>query len=186
MRVISLSQPWAWVMMFGAKRVENRSWPAPVALYGQRIAMHAAKSWDAEAYEGLVEGDFGLIPGLPSRRVLCENLTEDGYSEPQPGFADQSRLPARACFVHGGIIGSFTLDHGVARKRDKHGQTSMIFTEEDERLVAPDQVRFFFGDYGHVYRDMTPLRRPIPFRGMQGYVNLTAAMADEVRALEER
>lgn len=50
MRALSLSQPWAHVVVHGPKRIENR----PIQLLGaarkhvgDRIAIHAAKSWDA-------------------------------------------------------------------------------------------------------------------------------------------
>ena len=52
MRALSLSQPWASVVVHGPKRIENR--PLSLAggagkLVGHTIAVHAAKSWDADA-----------------------------------------------------------------------------------------------------------------------------------------
>lgn len=43
-KAISLWQPWASLIAVGAKRIETRSWPAPPALIGERIAIHAAKT----------------------------------------------------------------------------------------------------------------------------------------------
>lgn len=43
MKAISLHQPWASLIMLGAKRVETRSWRPPEALIGQRVMIHAAK-----------------------------------------------------------------------------------------------------------------------------------------------
>lgn len=43
MKAVSLWQPWASLIACGAKQVETRSWPAPRAVVGQRIAIHAAK-----------------------------------------------------------------------------------------------------------------------------------------------
>jgi len=45
LKAISLWQPWACLVAFGAKGYETRSWPAPESLIGQRIAIHAAKRW---------------------------------------------------------------------------------------------------------------------------------------------
>jgi hypothetical protein len=63
MHALSLSQPWAWCVVHGPKRVENRSAPsiASVArtLIGQRIAIHAAKSWDNTAAPRM--RDAGLV-----------------------------------------------------------------------------------------------------------------------------
>lgn len=47
-RVLSLTQPWASLVMLGAKKIETRSWPAPKAMIGQRIAIHASKGWTAD------------------------------------------------------------------------------------------------------------------------------------------
>lgn len=54
MKALSLSQPWLWaVELFASdpagKGIENRSWPPPISMIGQRIALHAAQSWDDDA-----------------------------------------------------------------------------------------------------------------------------------------
>ncbi len=43
MRAISLWQPWASLLFTPAKRHETRSWAPPRTVWGQRIAIHAAK-----------------------------------------------------------------------------------------------------------------------------------------------
>ncbi len=42
MKAITLWQPWASLIAIGAKPIETRSWYAPQALVGQRLAIHAA------------------------------------------------------------------------------------------------------------------------------------------------
>ena len=49
MKALSLSQPWLWAVLYAGKHVENRSWPPPIDMIEQRIALHAAKSWDDDA-----------------------------------------------------------------------------------------------------------------------------------------
>jgi hypothetical protein len=44
MRAISLWQPWASLVVAGKKRIETRSWQTS---YRGRLAIHAAKKWDA-------------------------------------------------------------------------------------------------------------------------------------------
>lgn len=44
MRCISLIQPWAWLVTAGPKRIENREWPLPRGLIGQRVLIHASKT----------------------------------------------------------------------------------------------------------------------------------------------
>lgn len=45
MRAISLWQPWATAIAVGVKKIETRHWAPPQTVYGQRIAIHAAKRW---------------------------------------------------------------------------------------------------------------------------------------------
>lgn len=58
MPAISLWQPWATLIVIGAKRIETRDWPAPRKFWGQRIAIHAAKHWTREEHEIASEGYF--------------------------------------------------------------------------------------------------------------------------------
>jgi hypothetical protein len=49
MRALSIMQPWASCIAYGAKRTENRGWPAPPWIIGHDIALHASRKpdWDA-------------------------------------------------------------------------------------------------------------------------------------------
>jgi hypothetical protein len=123
-RVLSLSQPWLWsidtyVSPPGGvepKRIENRSWPCPAAVIGERIALHAARSWDDDAISFFVK--LGIEH--PARRELYDkgkitsvatvtdviDCTETGHRSPPPGqeywlfgpfgwvLVDVRRLPA--------------------------------------------------------------------------------------------
>jgi hypothetical protein len=57
MLALTVRQPWAWAIMAGWKRVENRSWRTAVR---GRIYVHAGRLDDA--------------PGLDSFRGICEPL----------------------------------------------------------------------------------------------------------------
>lgn len=48
-RGLTLWRPWAWSIVHGSKRVENRPWAPPRSIMGQYIALHAGKHWD---YDG--------------------------------------------------------------------------------------------------------------------------------------
>ena len=43
LKALTLHQPWASLIALGAKRIETRNWRPPVALIGQRLAIHAGK-----------------------------------------------------------------------------------------------------------------------------------------------
>jgi hypothetical protein len=47
MKALTLWQPWAWALFHG-KPVENRPWRPSDAMIGQRIAIHAGKTFDHE------------------------------------------------------------------------------------------------------------------------------------------
>lgn len=46
MKALTLTQPWASLVMSGDKRIETRSWSTA---YRGPLAIHAAKGWDADA-----------------------------------------------------------------------------------------------------------------------------------------
>lgn len=58
MRALSLLQPWASLVIVGAKRWETRSWRTPHSMIGQVIAIHASKKFDAECRELTVNPPF--------------------------------------------------------------------------------------------------------------------------------
>lgn len=69
---LSISQPWAWLIVSRLKRVENRQWGAAQLAQarvrvGRRFAVHAAKSYDADAAEDLA--DYGIV--VPERPALA-------------------------------------------------------------------------------------------------------------------
>jgi len=49
MKALTLIQPWSWAIAHAGKRVENREWQPPTQMFGQRIAIHAGKKFDARA-----------------------------------------------------------------------------------------------------------------------------------------
>ena len=49
MMALSIQQPWADLILFGGKDIENRTWPLPDKMRGQRIYVHAGKKIDLDA-----------------------------------------------------------------------------------------------------------------------------------------
>lgn len=45
MKSLSVIQPWATLIATGAKRIETRSWAPPESVIGERLAIHASKSF---------------------------------------------------------------------------------------------------------------------------------------------
>ncbi|MFF2571140.1 hypothetical protein [Streptomyces sp. NPDC058084] len=66
-RGLTVKQPYAWALLNG-KTVENRSWPAPAALIGTTVLLHAGKELHRE---GLRDARVLDLPGLPARDDLA-------------------------------------------------------------------------------------------------------------------
>ena len=48
MKALSLKQPWAWSIVHGPKRIENRKWAPWPQVVGEVIAIHASKTYDED------------------------------------------------------------------------------------------------------------------------------------------
>jgi hypothetical protein len=70
-KALSLTQPWASLVVCGAKEIETRSWPCPRHVIGRRIAIHAAK--------GIKRGELiALAATWNFRGALIEKLGRMG------------------------------------------------------------------------------------------------------------
>lgn len=93
MKALTIWQPWASLVAWGAKRFETRSWPAPRTLKpGDLLAIHAAKrpvrteEWDDALWREVFAAAGGsVVPrSIPVGKVLaicqflgCEQITAD-------------------------------------------------------------------------------------------------------------
>lgn len=67
MKALTIRQHWAWAIVHGSKRVENRTWRPSPKMIGQRFAIHAAVRFDSPAaFDDVSE----IIYGEPGRRSL--------------------------------------------------------------------------------------------------------------------
>ncbi|MFA9261830.1 MAG: ASCH domain-containing protein [Undibacterium sp.] len=73
MKVISIWNPWASLIVHGFKFIETRSWPAPKTVIGQRIGIASTKSVLPIQKEAFVDSkfqDFYYLSGLPDLQKL--------------------------------------------------------------------------------------------------------------------
>lgn len=63
MKALTLWQPWASLIIWGPKRIENRTWAPPQFVLFKRIAIHAGKKLEKHILEEL--GHRILPGGLP-------------------------------------------------------------------------------------------------------------------------
>lgn len=103
MKALTIWQPWASLIVEGAKPYEFRGWKPPASLIGQRIAIHAGarKVRDSEITELLwqIERGEACLHEEPALDVLCRAMVDPGIltlshvlctavlGEPMPGDA---------------------------------------------------------------------------------------------------
>lgn len=141
MKALPLWQPWASLVAIGAKRVETRSWPAPLGIVGQRIAIHATKGGLSKSEE---------LDLLMRHEVV--HAFEEATGE----------IPTPADLPRGAIVCTAVL----ARCR---GITTMHASQLEER--NPREFAFGDytpGRHAWVLEDVQPVDPPLPCRGSQG------------------
>ena len=74
MKALTISQPFASMIISGIKWVENRTWSAPSSVVGQRIAIHAGKGRQYLIAKDLLQYPTGAILAT-ARLEVCFNLS---------------------------------------------------------------------------------------------------------------
>lgn len=69
---LSLLQPWASLIILGAKRVETRSWPPPTKAIGELLAIHASARFPREMRECFEVEPFRSVLGAAGYRCWQE------------------------------------------------------------------------------------------------------------------
>lgn len=82
MKVLTLTQPWAMLVVKGYKRFETRSWQPDQRLWPCPLAIHAAKGWTAEDRQYARE--LGFDPdALPRGAVVGEVILQGVFRTEQ-------------------------------------------------------------------------------------------------------
>lgn len=74
MKAISIKQPWASLIAYGIKDIENRTWKCPQKYIGQRVLIHAAKTPVKEGWSALTETQLKKV--FPHKNKLYGNNEE--------------------------------------------------------------------------------------------------------------
>ena len=138
-RALSLWQPWASWVADGRKLVENRSWPPPSDLVCGLMLVHATRKVDPDA-NGVCER-FGMpLTYGPLGAVL-------GVVRVMGAVRTEGLLLVPA------VRGAWRIDRAAP---PSHPHVSEV-----------TESRWFFGPWGWLLKDATPLARPVPARGAQ-------------------
>lgn len=108
MIALSIQQPWAWLIMAGYKDIENRTWRPPVHVIGQRIGIHASRTFDLQGYRRIRL----VFPEIPMPAVAAADRWAD-------------------VFESGGLIGSAILRECVTVSESPwfEGPFGLVFGE---------------------------------------------------------
>ena len=84
MKALTLTQPWATLVILGVKGWETRSWKPGGLAIGERIAIHAAKSWTRDDIDFAFDmASRDILPRVPSielpRGAVLGTVTFTGY-----------------------------------------------------------------------------------------------------------
>lgn len=121
MKALSLTQPWATLIILGIKKWETRSWYPPARMRGQRIVVHASKGWrtDDRLFADRLRRD-GILPmdaDLP-RGAALGTVRLDGLIRTDPALVVR-HIDARERLLGDYNFGRFAWELGDPRPFDE-------------------------------------------------------------------
>lgn len=118
MKTISVRQPWAWLIIYGGKDIENRDWPTR---YCGPLAIHAAKGMTVQEYED----SYDFVNSFDRRLA--------------------SKIPAFPELVRGAVIGTVILHDCVTADGSNWFQGIYGFILTDPKPMDPVFVKGALG-----------------------------------------
>lgn len=157
MRGLTLIQPYASAIFLpepDRKDVENRTWPPPASILGQRIAIHAGVKKPDPAW-GLPDGiDFGPLDELPRGSILGTARVVGALDRRSP--------------IGAGWIG----------RRVFLPELTALGDRDRGRLCILDSSRWWVGPVGWLLDDVRACAVPVACKGAMGLWTVP----DDVRA----
>jgi hypothetical protein len=201
---LSALQPWPWLMFYATARkdIENRTWPPPRHLLGQRVAIAASARFDGNEWRrarllmstrGLRgndplpcrdELDFGAIIGTVEL-AGCIASTPPALADPVEIQELKNSITEGEMLARGGrsAAGRKYTEPELAAIRDSIARSRAKLAE---LLSVSYGSPWFVGPYGFVLREPRALAKPIPCKGRQGFWQVPPAIARAVREQERR
>jgi hypothetical protein len=154
MKAVTIWQPWASLIMAGAKPYEFRGWRPPASLIGQRIVIHAAsRKIDRDELNDLL-----MILSLRDRsdeiaRRAAETCLRPEQAIPVLNMAFEGQVPMSA---------------GLGTAIIGEPLSGIEIAEEFGVPRANDSDRDEHANWGWPMLDIDPWPEPVPMRGKQG------------------
>lgn len=157
MKALTIWQPWASLIMAGAKPYEFRSWRAPRSIIGERIVIHAAKT-RIDRTEVL-----DLLHVL-SLRDRCDTIAR--------AAAETCLFPEQAIAVlNEALAFDLPLSVGLGTAVVGEPRLGTMIAEEFGIPRANDSDRDEHANWGWPLTDIEVWPEPMPMRGRQGLWN---------------
>lgn len=157
MKALTIWQPWASLIIAGAKPYEFRGWRPPASMIGQRIVIHAAaRKIDHEELGDLAWLCTNRNRGAATRKLWAQTCLKAEFAQPVFEQALAGQLPMSAA-IGTAIIGEPCL--------------GTVIAEEFGVPRANDSDRDEHANWGWPMLDIEPWPEPIPMRGAQGFWN---------------
>lgn len=160
MKALTIWQPWASLIIAGAKPYEFRGWRAPRSLIGQRIVIHAAaRKIDREEACSIYKIIEHRDVSDAMKNYAAETCLKPGKALPILGRAWMPyRLPLpMACGIGTAVLGE--------------PRNGLEIAEEFGVQRANDSDRDEHANWGWPMLDIEQWDEPIPMRGKQGFWN---------------
>lgn len=156
---LTMHQPWASLLVYGIKRVEGRSWPAPIR---GRLWIHAAGKIPEPATIQAMEDFYREI-------YAVDGITDIKFPEHYPTSRLIGCVEVVGCVTREELISWEEVPEGVRLE----GQTDFCWLcEQPQKLIVPFEMRGFQGVYNlerKIYeaaaRGLSPVRvlQPVKF-----------------------
>lgn len=163
MKVLTIWQPWASLVVIGAKPYEFRSWPAPRSIIGHQIGIHAAarpmvlnelKLMQRSLLAGPPESAFVCLKSEVALPLIEEQIHELTYHS--------KTAKGHGTLPWGCVIGAATI--GEPRN-------GMDIAAEFGLETVNDSDRHEHANFGWPMLDVQKWEDPVPMRGLQGLWN---------------
>lgn len=155
MKALTIWQPWASLILCGAKIFEFRRWPAPRAFWNQRIVIHAAT-------RSVKAREVAELLNHPDRLATSCGYAPDEATKLSDAIAllerwwnlqiESDLILPRACGL------------GTARLGEPKRCVDIFAGRMDPDDIDPDM-------WGWPLTEIEPFAAPIPARGFQGFWN---------------
>lgn len=155
MKALTIWQPWASLIVAGAKPYEFRGWRFPSSMIGQRVGIHAAA-------RPMKPGEIGAI---------VADLQSGGLHAACTCLHAEIALPILRDAVRNGLPISAMLGSAVLGEP----RNGIRIAEEFGVPRANDSDRDDHANWGWPMLDIERFAEPIPARGAQGFWNWTTA-----------